>query len=810
MKAIVIGGGFGGIAAALRLRAKGYEVSLIDRCNGLGGRAQVFERNGFKHDAGPTVITAPFLFEELFALFGEKFADHVQLVPLTPWYRFHFSDNTQFDYGGTLDQTLAEIARIEPGDCDGYRSLLVQSEKIFNVGFTQLSAVSFHRFTAMLKQIPALLRLRSHDTVWQLVCRHLKSPKLRQAFSIQPLLVGGNPFDTTSIYGLIHYLERAYGVHFAMGGTSAITTALGALMERHGIEVKLNTTVGRIDVDKGAATGVTLADGQSIVADVIVSNADPAHLYGAMIRPEDQAPSTRLKLAAAEFSMGLFVLYFGTTRQYPDVAHHTIWLGERYRELLADIFHDKVLSEDFSLYLHRPTATDASFAPAGCDSFYVLCPVPNLKGSIDWAVEGPQLQARIVAALERTILPGLSDCITSDFYMTPENFRSDYLSAYGAGFSVAPLFRQSAWFRFHNRAEGIRNLYLVGAGTHPGAGLPGVLCSAKVMESLVPSAQSATQRSAVGRTTPALQSADLVLSCKGKSFHWARRWMAPTHAARATRLYGFCRHIDDLADEGSEDQDPRAALTLITQEIASGASQNPIVADAIALMRECHIPPALILTFIDGIVSDLGTVRVADEDALLRYCYQAAGTVGSMMCRVLGCDDPAALRHAVDLGIAMQLTNICRDVAADAAAGRRYLPASMIGDLTPQQLVDPVLTLQPQLRACIDTLLDTADRYYRSGEAGLAHLPVGARCSILVAARVYRAIGTQLRQHGNAYWLGRTVVPQRTKSLVTVQALLSTPLHPRFWVPARHHDAALHSALSAFLGTEVSLNSRHV
>jgi len=810
MKAIVIGGGFGGIAAALRLRAKGYEVSLIDRCNGLGGRAQVFERNGFKHDAGPTVITAPFLFEELFALFGEKFADHVQLVPLTPWYRFHFSDNTQFDYGGTLDQTLAEIARIEPSDCDGYRSLLVQSEKIFNVGFTQLSAVSFHRFTAMLRQIPALLRLRSHDTVWQLVCRHLKSPKLRQAFSIQPLLVGGNPFDTTSIYGLIHYLERAYGVHFAMGGTSAITTALGALMERHGIEVKLNTTVRRIDVDKGAATGVTLADGQSIVADVIVSNADPAHLYAAMIRPEDQAPSTRLKLAAAEFSMGLFVLYFGTTRQYPGVAHHTIWLGERYRELLADIFHDKVLSEDFSLYLHRPTATDASFAPAGCDSFYVLCPVPNLKGSIDWAVEGPQLQARIVAALERTILPGLSDCITSDFYMTPENFRSDYLSAYGAGFSVAPLFRQSAWFRFHNRAEGIRNLYLVGAGTHPGAGLPGVLCSAKVMESLVPSAQSATQRSAVGRTTPALQSADLVLSCKGKSFHWARRWMAPTHAARATRLYGFCRHIDDLADEGSEDQDPRAALTLITQEIASGASQNPIVADAIALMRECHIPPALILTFIDGIVSDLGTVRVADEDALLRYCYQAAGTVGSMMCRVLGCDDPAALRHAVDLGIAMQLTNICRDVAADAAAGRRYLPASMIGDLTPQQLVDPVLTLQPQLRACIDTLLDTADRYYRSGEAGLAHLPVGARCSILVAARVYRAIGTQLRQHGNAYWLGRTVVPQRTKSLVTVQALLSTPLHPRFWVPARHHDAALHSALSAFLGTEVSLNSRHV
>jgi phytoene desaturase len=810
MKAIVVGAGFGGIAAALRLRAKGYEVSLIDRCAGLGGRAQVFERDGFKHDAGPTVITAPFLFEELFALFGEKFEDRVELVPLTPWYRFHFSDNTQFDYGGTLEETLAEIARIEPADCDGYRSLLVQSEKIFNVGFLQLSAVPFHRFGKMLKQIPALLRLRSQETVWQLVSRHLKNPKLRQAFSIQPLLVGGNPFDTTSIYGLIHYLERAHGVHFAMGGTAAITQALGSLMDRHGIDVQLNTTVRRIDVVDGVATGVTLDSGSTIEADVIVSNADPAYLYGNMIRPEDQAPSARLKLATAEFSMGLFVLYFGTTRQYPEVAHHTIWLGERYRELLADIFHDKILSEDFSLYLHRPTATDPSFAPSGCDSFYVLCPVPNLKGAIDWAVQGPLLQARIVSALEKTILPGLGDCITSDFYMTPENFRSDYLSAHGAGFSVAPLFRQSAWFRFHNRAEGIRNLYLVGAGTHPGAGLPGVLCSAKVLDALVPSANAA-QRDAVARAPMyALQGADLALSRKGRSFHWARRWMTSTHAARATRLYGFCRYVDDLADEACAGQDPRTALGLVVQGVNSGTSQNPIVADAIVLMRECGIQPTLILTFIDGITSDLDNVRIADEGALLRYCYQAAGTVGSMMSRVLGCADPVAVRHAVDLGIAMQLTNICRDVAADAAAGRVYLPASLIGNVEPRDLVDPAPALQPRLQACIDNLLDTADRYYSSGEAGLAHLPFGARCSILVAARVYRAIGTRLRQHGNAYWLGRTVVPQRTKNLLTAKALLSTPFLPGFWVPARQHDATLHSALSPFLGTDAPSKSQHV
>ena len=483
--ALVLGAGFGGIAAALRLRAKGYSVTVVDRCAAIGGRAQVFERNGFRHDAGPTVITAPFLFEELFALFGEKFSDHVQLVPLTPWYRFHFADNDTFDYGGTLDETMAEIARIEPRDCAGYQALLAQSKRIFDVGFTELSAQPFHRFMTMLRQIPRLLGLRSYETVWQLVCRHLISPKLRQAFSIQPLLVGGNPFDTTSIYGLIHYLEREHGVHFAMGGTAAITAALKGLMMRQGIDIRLNATVSSLQITDGTVCGVILEDGTALAADVVVSNVDPAHLYGKMIKPSQQALSARLKLSAAEFSMGLFVLYFGTTRTYPEVAHHTIWMGERYRELLADIFHHKTLSEDFSLYLHRPTATDPSFAPAGCDSFYVLCPVPNLKGVVDWSVEGPRLVERIVAALGQTILPGLVDTITSEFFMTPEDFAHDYLSAHGAGFSVAPLFRQSAWFRFHNRAEGIKNLYLVGAGTHPGAGVPGVLCSAKVVDALI-------------------------------------------------------------------------------------------------------------------------------------------------------------------------------------------------------------------------------------------------------------------------------------------------------------------------------------
>ena len=488
MKAIVIGAGFGGIAAALRLRAKGYAVTLIDRCAALGGRAQVYEREGFRHDAGPTVITAPFLFEELFALFGERFADHVKLVPLTPWYRFQFADGDTFDYGGTLEATLAEIERIEPRDRAGYLALLEHSRRIYDIGFTQLSAQPFHRLGTMLRQVPHLLGLRNYETVWQMVSRHLVSDKLRRAFSIQPLLVGGNPFDTTSIYGLIHFLERAHGVHFAMGGTGAVTQALGGLMERQGIALRLSTTVERVRIEQGVARGVVLADGTVVEADIVVSDADAAHLYRDLVPRAEQAFATRVKLSQAHYSMGLFVMYFGTTRTYPDVAHHTIWMGERYRELLNDIFHRQKLSEDFSLYVHRPTATDPSFAPPGQDSFYVLCPVPNLQADIDWAIEGPRLRDRIVDALERTMLPGLKAAITADFYKTPEDFRDEYRSVHGAGFSVAPIFRQSAWFRFHNRSESVRNLYLVGAGTHPGAGVPGVLCSAKVIDALIPAA----------------------------------------------------------------------------------------------------------------------------------------------------------------------------------------------------------------------------------------------------------------------------------------------------------------------------------
>jgi phytoene desaturase len=485
-RAIVVGAGFGGISAALRLRARGYEVHLIDRCQRLGGRGQVYEREGFRHDAGPTVLTAPHLLEELFIIFNKRMKNYIELVVPNPWYRFYFHDGETFDYGPTEATTEAEIERLSPSDVAGYRKLGKWSEQIYKIGFTRLATAPFDSFTFMLRQIPHLIRLRAYESVWSMVSRFIKNERLRQIFSIQPLLVGGNPFSTTAIYGMINHLERQHGIWFAKGGTGGLIDALEKLMREEGITISLNTTVAKIKLDGVHACGVVLEDGQYLVADIVVSNMDPTHVYRNMLPVKYQTFVARARSKQAQLSMGLFVLFFGANQNWPKVAHHTIWFGKRYKELLHDIFQRKILAEDFSLYIHRPTATDPSFAPAGKDSFYVLCPVPNLSGGQDWTIEGPKLRDRIVAALDATMLPGLAATITADFFMTPEDFKTNYLSVDGAGFSLSPHFWQSAWFRFHNRGEGVKNLFFVGAGAHPGAGLPGVISSAKILDTIVP------------------------------------------------------------------------------------------------------------------------------------------------------------------------------------------------------------------------------------------------------------------------------------------------------------------------------------
>ena len=485
-KIIVIGSGFGGIAAALRMRAKGYEVDLHEKLDQLGGRARQFNQNGFIHDAGPTVITAPYLFRELFEIFGEQIDDFINFIPLDPWYRFRFHDGSFFNYGPNQDELLEQIKAFEPKDVNGYLKMLKHAEKIFELGYLKLADQPFHKLSNLIRYTPDIIKLKGYQSVYQFVSTYLKHPNLRQAFSIQPLLVGGNPFNTTSIYALIHALEKKWGVFFAKGGTGEIVSQLKMLMERKGINIFLNSEINKIVTSQQKVDGIVNSKGNFYKTDYLITNADPIYTNNHLIDNKKISLHNKFINKTAKHSMGLFVLFFGTKVKYEHIAHHTIWMGPRYKELLSDIFDLHKLADDFSIYLHRPTATDTNFAPMGCDSFYALIPVPNLKGNIAWEDEAPAFIKSIIKALEQTMMPKLTETICESFYMTPENFLQDYNTPFGSGFSIAPLFRQSAWFRTHNKDDLYQNLFYVGAGTHPGAGVPGVLNSAKVIDKLIP------------------------------------------------------------------------------------------------------------------------------------------------------------------------------------------------------------------------------------------------------------------------------------------------------------------------------------
>jgi len=488
--AIVIGSGFGGLAAAVRLGARGYRVTVLEKLDAPGGRAYVYRQDGFTFDAGPTVITAPFLLEELWALCGKKMADDIDLRPVSPYYRIRFDDGSVFDYCGDAAAMRAEVARFAPADVAGYERFLKASEAIYKVGFEQLGHVPFDSWADMARVLPALLKLEGYRTVYSLASKHVRDPKLRVVLTFQSLLVGGNPFSTTSVYCLIAFLERRWGVHFAMGGTGSLVNGLVKLIEGQGNQVRCDQAVAEITVSAGRATGVRLASGELMPADVVVSNADSASTYRYLVAPEHRRRWTDTRIEKARYSMSLFVWYFGTRRQYPDVAHHTIALGPRYKELLGDIFDRKLLAEDFSMYLHRPTATDPSLAPPGCDAFYVLSPVPHMQSGTDWQAMAEPYRQALQQRLQDTLLPGLKDEVISSRVLTPLDFQDRLSSFRGAAFGLEPVLTQSAWFRPHNRSEELDRLYLVGAGTHPGAGLPGVLSSARVLDTIVPHADT--------------------------------------------------------------------------------------------------------------------------------------------------------------------------------------------------------------------------------------------------------------------------------------------------------------------------------
>ena len=484
-KIIVIGSGFGGLAASLRLKAKGYKVTLVEKHPDLGGRARVFKKDQFIYDGGPTVITAPYLFEELFTLFNKNISDYVKIVPLDLWYRFVFNDGKTFDYNGDSISMKEQVKKFNPNDYEGYKKLVDFTEKIFDKGFTDLSDKPFNNLIFMIKQIPSLLKLKSYKSVYSLVSNFISNEKLRRVFSMHPLLVGGNPFSTTSIYTLILFLEKKWGIHYSMGGTGSVVQALEKLMLEENIKIIKDAEVTEILTENKKVKGIKINNSKIINSDYIICNSDPPNVYNNLIKSkEDYNFLFKQKMKRMDYSMGLFVYYFGSKKKYDHVAHHTIYFGETYEKHLDKIFEKKMLSQDISYYLHRPSATDPNMAPNGQDAFYVLVPVPNNLSKINWIKQGDKFKELVLDKMDKTVLPGIKENVVSDFYLTPDYFEIDLATLYGSGFSIQPKFSQSAYFRFHNQSEIYKNLYFVGAGTHPGAGMPGVLSSAKVLDKL--------------------------------------------------------------------------------------------------------------------------------------------------------------------------------------------------------------------------------------------------------------------------------------------------------------------------------------
>ena len=488
--AVVIGTGFGGLAAAIRLSVKGYRVQMLEKLDAPGGRAYVHKQDGFTFDAGPTIITLPHLIGELFTLCGREMKDHVDLRLMSPFYRIRFDDGTHFDYSNNDEEMLAQIEQLSPEDVQGFKNLMVASERCFQLCFVELGMVPFENFGDVVKAMPNLIKMKAWQTIYGLVAKHIKHPKLRIVMSFHPLLIGGNPYSVTAVYALIHSLERRWGVHSAMGGTGAIVNALVNLLEERQVPIRYNAPVTRIRVADGRATGVELDSGEFIPADIVVSNGDAAWTYRHLVEPQHRKHWTDRRIAKGKYSSGLFVWYFGTDRRYEDVPHHMMVLGPRYKGLLQDIFKNHTLSKDFSLYLYRPTATDPSLAPPGCDSFYVLSVVPNLSSETDWPAVTAQYQDAIATALEESVLPNLRQHVVSSKVTTPQDFQDRLWSYKGAGFGLEPILVQSAWFRPHNRSEDVDGLFMVGASSQPGAGVPSVLMSAKMLEQVVPHVKS--------------------------------------------------------------------------------------------------------------------------------------------------------------------------------------------------------------------------------------------------------------------------------------------------------------------------------
>lgn len=806
-KVAVIGSGFGGLATAIRLQSSGFKVTIFEKRDIAGGRAYVYRDNGFVFDAGPTVITAPDCLRELFELSQRRMEDYVDLIPISPLYRLHWEDGFKFDYSSDLESTLSQIAKKSPDDVEGYRRFLKYTEEVFEEGYTKLAHVPFLDWASMFRAAPQLVKLQAFRTVYSMVGKYIQDPQLRQAFSFHSLLVGGNPFAASSIYTLIHYLERKWGVYFARGGTAAMVQSMCRLFEELGGKIVLNAEVNEITTRQGKVTGVKTLQGVEERFDAVVSNADVYRTYFDLLKRESAADSGRRKMERASFSNSLFVIYFGTKKRYPGMAHHNVIFGPRYREHLKDIFDRGVLADDFSLYLHVPTVTDPSVAPEGCENFYVLSCVPHMgKYQGDWKEEAPKYADKILSYLEARYLPDLKRNLIAQRTFSPLDFKTELNAHWGSAFSMEPLLTQSAFFRTHNRDANIQGLYFAGAGTHPGAGIPGVVNSAKATSGLViedfqrtpvevnltskadvvsqkpevtPTGAGMVSVEAAGEKQISLESAltecrEMIL--KGsKSFSMAAHFFTSETRDAAFFLYGWCRYCDDQVDQTMnlrlQEERVENLRTSTRAAFRGEGASHPVFIAMRYLAQKYQIPEHYPSELIEGMAMDVRKERYESVQDLSLYCYRVAGVVGLMMSHVMGVSDPKALANAAALGNAMQMTNIARDVREDAERERVYLPLEWLDEAgVPEQHLMQ-LKYRPQLVEVVGRLLQEADKYYRLGISGLKYLPWRSAFAVAIAARVYSEIGRRVKVRGVSAWDTRTVVSPWRKAWAVVEGM---------------------------------------
>lgn len=477
--AVVIGSGFGGLSLAVRLQAAGLDVTLLERRPRIGGRAYQLVDGGYTFDMGPSLVTAPHIIESIFHAAGRRLSDYVDLIPLDPYYRIYFHDGSHIDYTGDAERMKAQMRQFDARDADRYDDFMAKVRPIYDAVISdRLGSKPFDTLGTMARFIPRLVKLGAYWPVTTLVNRYFRDFRHRFLYSFHPLFVGGNPFATPSVYLMIPFLEREGGVWFTTGGMYSVVEALGRVFEELGGRILTEHEVEQIEVEEGHVRGVR-ARGSFFPARIVASNADVGHTYGHLVDPQHRGRWSDRRVDSLEYSMSCFLLYLGVRKQYPRLQHHTLILTERYKQLLDDIFRKKILPEDFSMYLHVPTRTDPGMAPAGCESMYVLVPVANLKSGIDWGQERERFAAKILGFLEEWGLDGLRENLEVLHVFTPDDFASELNAVHGNAFAIEPRLTQTAWFRPHNRSEDVEGLYLVGAGTHPGAGVPGVMLSAE-------------------------------------------------------------------------------------------------------------------------------------------------------------------------------------------------------------------------------------------------------------------------------------------------------------------------------------------